>query len=290
MGIAAANDSTMTADELQVLLPTAMFQDPDQVTKFIRADPELRHELTLIDDEIVPRADPTLLTRRDEGRRLAEQRIQIARDFAATLQRFCPGLELLAISGSVAYGRTRLEDDIDFFLVAGADRMWITLLSAMVLARLARLRRRDLPVLCFNRTEEAEGTRDRFQASGEPLFAREALNLKVLVGTGFYHDLLESSPWMERWFPSLYRMRLTGTTPEPSRRTSGASTLTALGNVVAMVVLGPFLWLVGGVRNARLRKEGRDKALFRTVVERRFCAYESKKYEDLGDEYRRTFA
>ncbi len=290
VGIAAENRSTMSPEELQVLLPPAAFANADAIAQFIQDDRVLRVELIVADREVAPRAAPGLITGRKEQRRLTDQRLRQADVFAASLERCSPGLELMAISGSVAYGGTKVDDDIDFYIVTRADGLWITLLIAMGLARLHRLRRPETPVFCFNRLEEADGCRARFRNSGEPLFAREALSLRVLRGAGFYRNLLESAPWMERWFPALYRKRVDETGAPGAARAAHGSPLWRAANATAFLVLGPYLWAMGAIRNRRLRREGRTQAVFRTVVEPKFCAYESRKYDHLDDEYRRAFA
>ncbi len=290
VGIAAENRSTMSPEELQVLLPPAAFANAEAVVQFIQDDRVLGAELIVADREVALRAAPGLIKGRQEQRRLTDQRLRQADLFAASLERCTPGLELMAISGSVAYGGTKVDDDIDFYIVTGSDGLWITLLIAMGLARLHRLRRPETPVFCFNRLEEADGCRARFRESGEALFAREALSLRVLRGAGFYRDLLESAPWMERWFPALYRKRVEETGARDPARTAPSSPLWRAANATAFLVVGPYLWTLGAIRNRRLRREGRTQAVFRTVVEPRFCAYESRKYDRLDDEYRRAFA
>ncbi|HYM40884.1 MAG TPA: hypothetical protein VEY12_12220 [Thermoplasmata archaeon] len=289
VGIAAANESTMSADELRVLLPRERFGDADAVVRFIEEDYALRDELVVNDGEVAPRADTALVARRRDQRTLTRDRVALARGFAASLVRFSPWTELVAVSGSVAYGGTKLDDDIDFFVVTPRRRLWITLLIALGLARLNRARHPRAPVFCFNRLEETERCESGFREAREPLFAREALNLRILHGSEFYHDLLAASPWMETWFPSLYRMRLDESAREPGAERDPRGTQWAAANALAFLVLGPYLWIVGALRNSRLRREGRNAARFRTVIEPGFCAYESQKYDDLGDAYRRTF-
>ena len=206
--IAATNGSTISCEELRALLPPSTFPMAEEVGVFVRNDRVLRAELLVIDGEVVPRAETGLVARRQDQRRLTSDRLQLAHRFVGSLGRLAPWIELAGISGSVAYGGTKAHDDIDFYLVTRPNRMWITFFLAMGLARVTRLRDPAAPVFCFNRLEEMEGCQDGFRENRDPLFAREALNLKILRGQEFYSRLLRSAPWMEDSFPTLYLLRV----------------------------------------------------------------------------------
>ncbi len=290
VAVAAANRSTMSPDELRVLLPPGAFAENDDMVRFIETDRVLGTELVVLEGEIAPREDTALIERRRSQRDLTGQRLCVADAFVSSLGRFVPSPDLVAVSGSVAYGGTKLDDDIDFYIVTGPRRLWATLLVAMLMARIRRLSDPTTPIFCFNRLEERDGCREGFRGSRAPLFAREALSLRVLRGAAFYRELLESSAWMETWFPALYRLRLDELRSADPQEASPSSPFWAAVNAAAFLVLGPYLWVAGALRNVRLGHEGRVRAQFRTVVEPAFCAYESRKYDELGDEYRRTFA
>lgn len=287
--IAASNGSTVSTEELRLLLPVGLFSTADALERFIRADPSLSDSLIIVDGEVAPRGAEELVARRREQRRLTSDRIDAANAFAARLDRHMPWLELVSISGSTAYGGAKPHDDVDFFLVTKKDRMWVTFLVALALARLERFRSRDSPVLCFNRVTERDACLQSFGDGHDPLFAREALNLRILQGHGFYHELLERAPWIEEHFPTLYDSRLHAAAPGEAETVARRAPHWFVANVVAFLGLAPYLWAVGLVRNARLDRAGRRKAHFRTVIERDFCAYESRKYDDLRDAYRRAF-
>lgn len=272
-----------------MLLPTDVFASAEEVGQFLEEDETLRAEFLVIGGEVAPRGEVELIARRREQRRLTSDRLELADRFVSSLDRLCPWIELVGISGSVAYGGTKLHDDVDFFLVTQRNRMWISLFMAMGLARIERTRGRDSVVFCFNRVTEREACEYSFRGSQEPLFAREALNLRILRGHGFYAKLLRSAPWMAQSFPRLYREKVReeiSSAPSARRRIEPHA---FLANGAAFLILAPYLWLVGLARNARLQREGRNRARFRTVIEWSFCAYESKKYDDLREDYRRTF-
>jgi hypothetical protein len=284
-----SNGSTISLEELRVLLPPDVFPDLVSLERYLRTDGVLSRDLAIRDGEVTLATNPDLATRRRAQRELTTARLLIAERFVGHLARQCPWLELVGISGSTAFGGAKPQDDVDFFLVTRKNRMWITLLIAMSRARILRIRSPEAPVFCFNRVTEIDDCARSFREARDPLFAREALSLKVLLGGAFHLELLRQSPWMGDHFPELYRLSTLRASPDTSDRPSRPAAHWFLANEFAFLALGPYLWLVGLVRNARLKRQGRQGARFRTVVERSFCAYESRKYEELGDAYRRTF-
>ncbi len=290
VGIAATNESSISLDELLDLLPPKLFDSREALAHFIATDDGLSRQLAAVDGEVTFRGRESLAERRLVQRGITEGRLAEAARFLHELGRICPWIELAGISGSTAYGGAKPADDIDFFLVTQEHRLWATLLLAFLCARGVRFRSAEAPVYCFNRTLERPACERAFLERRDPLFAREALNLRVLHGNGAYRDLLASAPWMAESFPRLYTARLAATAEGawPVRRSAGPEG--RLLNAAALLVLGPYLWMAGLARNVRLRRAGREKECFRTVVRSDFCATESVLYDELREEYRRAFA
>lgn len=289
VSIAAMNGSSISTAELQPLLPSRIFEDPESVERFVATDQHLREMLQVRSGEVFPRGAHELAVRRGAQRRLAEERVRLAESFVPRLERLCPGLELLAISGSTAFGGAEPEDDVDIFLVTSRGRMWVELLMAMAIAKLDRMGRPGTPTFCFNRVTELEPCRSVFARPGDALFAREALSLKVLHGDERFRELLRSAAWMEDHFPNLYHGAVHADPRGISLHAESGSAVWSLANVVGFLVLAPYLWLAGIVRNRRLRRQGNAGALFRTVVRYRFFSYESNKFEALRAQYLGAF-
>jgi len=287
---ASANGSTISLNELRLLMPENRFSTDNVLKDFLDVDERLSGLLTETQGEITVRGREDLVEARKSQRRLARARIVQADEFLHTLSRICPWIELAGISGSTAYAGSKPEDDIDFFLVAKKRRVWISLLLAMVIARLERLRSSNPPMYCFNRIVERSNCERTFRESREPLLAREVLNLVVLRGSRLYGRLLTSAPWIESMFPRLFAARLgeAGSTDDEPR--DKAHSVGTIANAVAFLVLGPYLLLAGMVRNVRLRKSGRGRECFNTLIQPDRYATESLLYNELRAEYREVFA
>ena len=287
VSIAAGHGTSVSTQELLALLPAGSFGTAEALERFVAEDEALRRELRVRQGEVVPHEDAVLLERRAAQRRLTADRLRLASSFGARVSRICPGVDLVAVSGSTAFGGCEPEDDIDFFLVTRRRRMWAVLLASMALARLDRKRDAGLPIFCFNRVTEREPCLVAFGRPGDALFAREALSLRVVRGGGFFQDLLKRGQWMEGPFPTLYRRNLAADVDPQASPVPDGGAVWSVANGLAFLGLAPYLYLAGLVRNARLRRQGRMDALFRTVVAFRFFSYDSRKFETLRERYAR---
>jgi hypothetical protein len=256
---------------------------------FLESDQSLRHRLHIHEGQVTVRGFERLALGRMEQITLSGRRAESAQRFSDWLTELCPWIHLVALSGSTAYAASKPEDDVDFYLVTRRNRVWITLLFSMVAARFHRMRNPASPQFCFNRILEDDECRQAFRSRQDPLFAREALNLRILKGVPYYGDLLRSATWIEGIFPRLYRQaRLATKTPAESLERPGAR-IWSVANAIAFAVLAPYLALVGLWRNDRLLRAGKLNALFRTVLRRELFAYESRKYDLLRDTYSKVF-
>ena len=257
---------------------------------FLRRDGDLRGHVVIQEGQVTLRGSEELAKGRIAQMELSAQRLQLAKSFSDELVKTCPWIRLAAISGSTAYATSRPDDDVDFFLVTTRNRLWITLLIAMILARLRRLKSPASPQFCFNRVSEDRECREEFRSVRDPLFAREALNLRVLAGQDHYRDLLSVAPWIGDIFPRLY----SGLAAEDTAMETTEAVVTGrsrwwIANAIALIILAPYLMTVGPVRNHRLLRHGLELAQFHTVLRRGFFAYESNKYEVLRERYSRVF-
>ncbi len=287
--IAAANQSTISLEELRGLVSPG-FPNDAALVRFLETDERLARRVTVVGKEVAMRGREDLAAARASQRDLTHARLGQADSFLDLLSKFCPWVDLAGVSGSTAYAGAKPDDDIDFFLVTAERRSWISLLLAMATARLGRLRSRTAPQYCFNRIIELEECVQTFRDSRDALLAREALNLVVLRGNDVYWELLTSAPWIGDQFPELYETR------RSASRTTCRDTPQSLGllgdalNAAAFMCLAPYLWLAGLLRNVGLKRAGRDKECFRTIIRPDSYATESTLYDELREAYRQAFA
>ncbi len=289
VSIAAANDSSIPSAELFLLLPRGVFASPEGLEEFVSFDATLRKEIVLAHGELSFKGSEALTRHREEQIGRAAHRVRLARSFADRLVELCPWIRLVAISGSTAYGRTRARDDIDFFVVTRKNRLWITLLVALILAKIQRTRNPSVPGYCFNRLLDEVQCARTFRTLQEPLLARETLTMRVLKGKAYYLELIQSASWMGGLFPALYQQSLASGDASERAGSNRDHRFWSLLNWIALAGLAPYATLAGLLRNRRLSESGEVDARFRTVIRSGFFAYESRKFDLLKDMYRKAF-
>lgn len=287
--IAAKHNSSISTEDLFSLLPRDAFSSPDDLERFILGDPSLQDATSLNRGEVTLKGSENLALGQPDRTALSAWHSERARSFSSRLVRLCPWVRLVALSGSMAYRGTKGGDDVDFFIVTRRNRVWITLLVAMLAARIYRKRHKDPTVLCFNRILEEDECRNAFKSVQDTLFAREALSLTILNGHGYYRDLLESAPWMGHVFPRLFQKALGSPNPDNDGIAYRPGPIWSILNGASFVALTPYLTIVGHWRNRRLRRSGNLDARFRTIIRRGFFAYESRRYDLLRETYRESF-
>ncbi len=289
VSIAADHDCSLSLEELSLLLPDHLFPSVGALESFVIGDRMLGKELVVAEGELAPRGREGLIPQRPAQRGLNLQRQVEAQVFASNLANWCPWIYVIGISGSMAFGGPRPTDDVDLFMAVRRRRLWITLFVALAMAKLVRRRNGGSPLYCFNRVVDFGQCVETFQTAHDPLLAREALNVKVLVGEEYYRELLAAAPWMGKYFPRLYEFKVNSRPGPGASRVDTGRAVWSLLNLAAFLAVGPYLWAAGLVRNRRLRRAGNHQAEFRTIIEARFCAFESAKYDALREEYRRFF-
>jgi len=289
VSIAAANGSSIPSSELFLLLPSGAFTSPEALEEFVSLDATLRKEIAVSHGEFAFKGLEALARQRAERIGRTAHRVRLAQSFADRLAKMCPWIRLVAISGSTAYGRAGDRDDIDFFVVTRRHRLWVTLLFALILAKIQRRRIPSVPGYCLNRLLDDAQCAHTFRTLQEPLLAREALTMRVLKGQGYYQELIQSATWMGELFPALYNQSLANEiASEPSGTKRDCGTW-SIANWIAFAGLAPYATLAGMLRNHGLLESGKLDARFRTVIRRGFFAYESRKFDLLKDTYRRAF-
>lgn len=150
--------------------------------------------------------------------------LRLARAFSRELLAWCPFVQCIALTGSLAVGAFREGDDVDFDLFVEGSTKYITyLLSTLLGARYAwRHRHRtvdvrhETPLLpkltCVNVVWRETETRP-FVRTDEHL-AYELLRCRPLYGSERFREVLADNPWLRAHFPQIYHRPLADAIPE----------------------------------------------------------------------------
>jgi hypothetical protein len=136
----------------------------------------------------------------------AQQKTRKAKHWSKLL-RIVPWIDLIALTGSVAGGSPRADDDIDLLIVARPNRLWLTRLLVIALLGCFRQRRRpdDNPhnvanKLCLNMwlttNTLSESNRDVYTAT-------ELINMRpILTRHQAYARYQAANAWVVNYFPN----------------------------------------------------------------------------------------
>ncbi len=190
----------------------------------------------------------------------------------------------IAVSGSTSYKAASPRDDVDLFCVTRSHTMWFFLAKALLLTRASRfLRRSNAPICLSCLMDEGYATR-LFTKDGGALFARDALVAEVVQGHDRYASLLNSAPWMKRYFPRLYAGK---STPAGIQENSGpkASIWNRCANLFLFITVGTYIRAKAHFHNHILVREGKSMSTFHARVGPDHLIYESAKYIKLREIY-----
>jgi len=240
------------------------------------------HSGRIVSRQALLEAGPTAINAKVEaGRRRVAANMEIAK----AVWRIFAGddLRMFAISGGNSYGFARSGDDIDIFCVTKTGGLWLFVMKHLLVSRFYETFRKDIPRLCFSYALDEENARREFSESKDRLFARDALNLKVIAGRGFFSSLMSGARWMGELFPRAYaaRAKPQSDTPERAESSAGARVL----NMLLFRTVGVYIRLKSALDNAKNRKMGRTKFVNDLRIGAGYVLFESRKYQSLRGIY-----
>jgi hypothetical protein len=275
------NGSLVSVQELTRLLREGASES--DVETAIASDPSLnsRFELRsgfLTERNADPMADPIL--QEVVHRKTASVNLSHASKFASFLRytRF----SLVAVSGSTSYGSASFSRDADLFCVTPAGGTWVSLAAGLIMARAYSLANREAPAFCLSCVMDEDYARTTFHSQRHPLFARDAVEAKVLMGQGLYRALMREASWIAGYYPVAYNSATT--TPGGATRRSSSGFVRAL-NKLLYATLGRYIRAKSYLLNRRLRANGRSGDVFKVRLGEDHLIYESRRYLDLRMEY-----
>ncbi|MDG6906974.1 MAG: hypothetical protein JRN20_14470 [Nitrososphaerota archaeon] len=194
------------------------------------------------------------------------------------------GLKVLSVSGSTSYLSVTRDGDLDFFCIMNEEAIWPSLVKFLLLARAFRIVNRGSPPICLSYVVDEEFAIREFTKHQDGLFARDALYTRILRGRNYYSHLLKLSPWMEEYFPKMYRER-TERIPVENVTINSGSHFQKIVNLFVYFTAGSYIKLKSYLLNRKYAKEKRWSSLFRVRVAEDHCIYESAKYLNLKKLY-----
>lgn len=149
-----------------------------------------------IDEFFALRNERSLAERRRNGNQLAVQHMQIAARVARLLARF-PYVKGVAVSGSLSKDFATEKTDIDFFIVAAANRLWIARTCMHLYKKLTFLTGRQ-HCFCMNYyvDEQEPGIPEK-----NIFTAIEIITLRPMQGRSSLDHFVKENNWVKEYFP-----------------------------------------------------------------------------------------
>lgn len=279
MDVAQENNVAMPLGELLKLLPAGAVESKDELRRII--EDSLGGELAVESGYVVRRDMLHLIGESISAGFESERKIVQVCWFVRSHPKLFSDALIIAVSGSASYGSARSGDDTDVFLVVRDGHLWTTLFKILVYLRAARLlglhRGSGLSELCVSVVFTKKGFEELLRKRDDPLTARELISLKPVLGLGILNWYISQTAWISRYYP---RFR-----PRPPYALPPKSGGGGLFDKMLGVLLGGYLELVAGLRNALFRLGGRSERVFRVVRSEEQLIYESAKYVALREKY-----
>lgn len=135
--------------------------------------------------------------------KILQKRFYKKAHFANFVLQFVPFVRLISINGSLVFDKAREDSDIDFFIIAQKNRLWIVRFSVNLLLDLFFLRAKlgkKAGRICINHLI----TDRNYKLTPQNKYnARQYSNLIVLFAkeTNISKDFIINNQWMKKYFP-----------------------------------------------------------------------------------------
>lgn len=147
--------------------------------------------------------NPISLQNRNDSKHLLEDKLKKARDAAVLLSEI-EGIEMIGLSGSLAIGSVREEEDIDFFIVTKGRYLWTVRMKCIEKLHRQGIRRsrKDKEAkdkVCLNMFAAYESLR----FSEDIYTAHEIAQLVPLFSKGkTYEYFIKQNAWIDKFLPN----------------------------------------------------------------------------------------
>ncbi len=281
---AKRSGSLVSVQELGHLLDERASES--ELAEAIGSIPALNSRFELREGYLTERGKDDLLMVELEAR--SRKRAQVNLKYATRFLSFLRSspFEMLAVSGSTSYGSASRSKDLDFFCVAPKGRMWVSITQGLLMARAFAIANRSAPRICLSCIMDEEFALSSFASERNPLFARDAIEAKVLRGSDVYRSLVGSARWISGFYPLAYDgIMSAGRTAGPG---SEPSPWDRVLNSLLLASVGRYMRLKAALLNRRLRAGGRGEDVFVLRHGEDHLIYESGYYSSLRGEYGRA--
>lgn len=152
-----------------------------------------------------------LIAQRMRREKISGNKLAIAKRIASLLKRI-PTVRLIGVSGSVAMNNASKQDDIDIFIIAQTQTVWLTRLLAIIIVELFGKRRRpgDIQVadkICLNMFMD-ENFLPTPKERQNLYTAHEICQLKALYDRdNTYVKFLAANMWIGKFLPNGVRIK-----------------------------------------------------------------------------------
>ncbi|MDE1853171.1 MAG: hypothetical protein KGI38_05410 [Thaumarchaeota archaeon] len=280
--IAERNGSLISVQELPKFMPDG--ETASEIAEAIANDPALRVRFELEGGYLTPRTEgrgSETLEKEQAGRARARINLSHAARFASFLSP--GGFEMVAVSGSTSYGSASRSKDLDLFCVAPSGKMWAPLTQSLLMARIYKLLSRGSPQICISCVMDLAYATAQFSRPQGPLFARDALQTKVLKGNETYRTLMAAADWISEFYPHAYRRD--DLRPAHNGPRTGPSAFDRAVDRLLSSIVGRYLMFKASALNAKLRMSADVDDIFEMHLGEDHLVYESRRYTNLRSKY-----
>lgn len=155
----------------------------------------------------------TIIEKRLQREKESKKKLITAIKMASFL-RLIPTVQLIAVSGALAMKNVDAKDDIDFFIITKAQRLWITRMLALLLLQVFGKRRRHgqrefSDTICVNMLLSERAL--RFSKNYQNLYtAHEIIQIQPLFDRGnTYVKFINANRWVKKYLPNALVRRKT---------------------------------------------------------------------------------
>lgn len=279
--VAKENGSMVSIKELVRLLPERTSEE--ELLEAIVSLPSLTTRFELKGGYVTERFESGIdvSEREAEGRKRAGTNMKHAARLVSYLG--SNPFHMIAVSGSTSYGSASRSRDLDLFCVSPPKKMWLSLTLGLIISRIYRLSNRDSPNVCLSCIMDRDYAYSAFSYERGALFARDAIETKVMKGRGEYLSLLNAAGWISKYYPLAYEA--SNVVPSSTKEILRASVFDRFLNSLLFLTVGKYLGIKSAVLNRKLAAGGRAADLFDVLVGEDHLIYESRRYSALRREY-----